>query len=147
MRTHYSWLVRFYVSASVAVTAFVAGWDPTSQHRRVMLEDGHGGAVAIFLLAAFALAALVDLLINDLLPERFSLRCTHRHRHVVFMLMAIGQVGLLFALAAQRELRPSAARYLLDALVAIVVAVAGVRDHYRQEVARRTDFGGLGGPG
>ena len=31
-----------------------------------------------------------DVVINDMLPERFTVDSTHRHRHVVFMLMARG---------------------------------------------------------
>lgn len=130
MKTHFSWLTRFYVSGSVLVTAGIAMLDPGSQHRGIMDQDGYGGAVAIGLLAFTALAGLFDVLINDWLPPRYSLRCTHRHRHLVFMAMAIGQVALAFVEARSDDIRPVMARYLLDACVASLVACLGVYSHY-----------------
>lgn len=139
MKTHFSAALRFYVSASVGVTAAIAGWDPYSQHRFAMSEDGLGGLIAISLLAALSLAGLFDVVINDMLPERFSMLYTHRHRHVVFMLMALGQIALIFALVRSDELRPAAARYLLDGAVCAWVAVRGVMEHVRAERAARAD--------
>lgn len=139
MKTHFSAALRFYVSASVAVTAAIAGWDPYSQHRFAMAEDGYGGLVAMTLLATIALAGMVDVVINDVLPERYSLPWTHRHRHVVFMALAVGQVALIYALIRAGDLKPSAGRYLLDALMATGIAVQGVIDHARHERALRLE--------
>ncbi len=130
MKTHLSWMTRFYVSGSVLVTASIAMLDPWSQHRGIMDQDGTGGVIAIGLLALTAICGLVDVLINDWLPPRFSLSCTHRHRHIVFMVMAIGQVALAFVEARGHDIRPVMARYLLDALVASLVAIMGVYSHY-----------------
>lgn len=129
MMTHASAVLRAYVSCHVLKTAFVAAADPTSQHAFAMQEDGVGGALAIGLMAAFALAGLVDVVINDWLPDRYSIRCTHRHRHVVFMLIAISQVALVLALARADELKPSVSTYMLDAAFAVLIAVQGVFDH------------------
>lgn len=139
MKTHFSAALRFYVSASVAVTAAIAGWDPYSQHRFAMAEDGYGGLIAMSLLGLIALAGIVDVLINDVLPDRYSMRCTHRHRHVVFMLLAIGQVALVLALVKSGDLKPSASRYVLDAFMAAWIAVIGVLDHARAERESRLE--------
>lgn len=139
MKTHFSAALRFYVSASVAVTAAIAGWDPYSHHRFAMAEDGYGGLIAMSLLGLLALAGIVDVLINDVLPDRYSMRCTHRHRHVVFMLLAIGQVALVLALVKSGDLKPSAGRYVLDALMAAWIAVIGVFDHARAERESRLE--------
>lgn len=129
MMTHFSAALRMYVSGSILVTAYVAAADPSSQHAFAMAEDGVGGYMGIGMMTILALAGLFDALINDILPERYSINCTHRHRHVVFMLSAIGQVALVFALAQADELRPSAARYLLDATFAVWISVSGVLAH------------------
>ena len=139
MRTHLSAALRFYVSGSVGVTAAIAGWDPYSQHRFAMSEDGFGGLIAISLLAFIAALGILDVFINDVLPERFSLVCTHRHRHVVFMMLAIGQIALILALVKADDLRPAAARYLLDAVMSAWIAVLGVLAHARAERQGRLD--------
>lgn len=139
MKTHFSAALRLYVSASVGVTAGIAGWDPYSQHRLAMAEDGYGGMLAMVGLALLALAGIADVFINDILPERYSLKCTHRHRHVVFMLIAMGMIALILALVMTRDIKPAAGRYLLDAIAATWIAVRGVLDHARTEREARLE--------
>lgn len=139
MRTHFSAALRFYVSASVGLSAAIAGWDPYSQHRFAMSEDGYGGLFAMSLLAFLAIAGMVDVFINDVLPDRFSMVVTHRHRHVVFMLLAIGQIALIFALVKAGDIKPAAGRYLLDAVMAAWIAVVGVIHHARLEREARLE--------
>lgn len=132
MQTHFSWMARAYVAGSVLVTATIAALDPLSQHRSVMTEDGAGGLLAVGMLACTALVALIDVFLNDLLPPRYSLRCAHLHRHIVFMVLAIGQVALAFVEARDGFARPVVLRYLFDALAAASIACVGVYQHYRQ---------------
>ncbi|RYF54975.1 MAG: hypothetical protein EOO27_22300 [Comamonadaceae bacterium] len=139
MKTHFSAALRFYVCASVGCTAAIAGWDPYSQHRFAMSEDGFGGLIAICLLGVLALLGILDVFINDILPERYSLRWTHRHRHVVFMLLAIGQIALILALVKINGLRPSAGRYAIDAAMSTWIAVVGVMHHFRIDRAERLE--------
>lgn len=138
MHTHFSRALRAYVSLSVGVTAAIAMLDPSSQHR----EAFEGGAlfltstalIGMAFLLAIGIAGFADVVINDLLPERYTIDSTHRHRHVVFMLMAFGQVALMWQVARTHpdELPPVLARYALDAVFAVGIAVCGVVDHYRR---------------
>jgi len=133
MKLTYSWIARFYVSGSILVTAMIAMFDPISQHRAVLMDNGDlVGTVAMILLGALALAGILDVIINDWLPSRFSLHCTHRHRHVVYMVLAIGQVGLVYVLVHDDDLKPVIARYALDAIMAVTIAGKGIKDHYKQ---------------
>ncbi|GAA4321732.1 hypothetical protein GCM10023144_01170 [Pigmentiphaga soli] len=127
MKTIRSWIARFYVSASILVTVGIAMVDPYSQHADAMSTDGTGGVFAILLLGGVALAGLVDVAVNDWSPEHIHLPLTHRYRHVVFMLMAIGQVALTSVILQSGDIRPVIARYLLDALVSVIIAATGVR--------------------
>ncbi len=129
MRTTYSWIARFYVSGSVLVTTLIALLDERSASAEVLQIGTGPGFLAATMLAAVAIAGLLDVFINDWLPARFSLRCTHRHRHVVFMLMGIGQVGLIYVMARRGHLEIVTARYALDAVVAVFVAAYGVHEH------------------
>ncbi|MDP3228532.1 MAG: hypothetical protein Q8N13_11225 [Acidovorax sp.] len=132
MKTTYSWIARLYVSASVLVTGLIAAFDPDSQHREVLLSSGElPGSVALALLIAVALAGIIDVAVNDWLPPQFDLPWTHRHRHVVYMVLAVGQVGLVFALVHGGDVRPVVARYALDAAMAVLIAGYGILDHYR----------------
>lgn len=136
MMTRFSAALRVYLSGSILVTSFVAAADPFSQHAFAMSEDGFGGVLAIGLMAALAIAGLLDAVINDFLPDRYSIQCTHRHRHVVFMLIAIGQVAIVLALVRADEVRPAISVYLWDAAFAVWVAVQGVIGH--AEIVRQS---------
>lgn len=132
MKATYSWIARLYVSASVLVTGLIAAFDPESQHREVLMSSGElAGSLALIMLIGVALAGIVDVAINDWLPARFDLPWTHRHRHVVYMLLAVGQVGLVFALVHGGDIRPVITRYALDALMAVLIAGYGIWDHYK----------------
>ncbi len=141
MQTHYSWMTRLYLSASVVVTAVIALADPTSQHRQA-IEGGNafitgGGIASMVGLLLVALAGIADVVINDLLPSRFSITCTHRHRHVLFMLMAIGQASMMWMLVhGAGEVEWVLARYVVDALAGVAIATWGVRDHYFKRVTQ-----------
>lgn len=139
MKTRLSAALRFYLCASVLVTAAVAAIDPWSQHRAAMSEDGYGGLIGTVCLGALAVIGIIDVFINDVLPAKFSIRCTHRHRHVVFMLIAIGQIALVLALARADDLKPSVIRYVLDAGAALWIAVMGVMQHFRAEEDEREE--------
>lgn len=132
MKTTYSWIARLYVSASVLVTGLIAAFDPDSQHRDVLMSSGDlPGSLALILLIAVALAGIADVAINDWLPARFGLPWTHRHRHVVYMVLAVGQVGLVFALVRGGDIRPVISRYALDAVMAVLIAAYGIWNHYK----------------
>lgn len=129
----YSWIARTYLSLSVLVTAFVAILDPTSQHHQILMSGDHMlGSVMMWLMFALALAALVDVVINDWLPESCVLPWTHRHRHVFYMAMAASQLGLMLAIVQSGFLKPLLARYALDAIMAAAIASKGVYDHWQQ---------------
>lgn len=102
-------------------------------------EDGFGGLIGITLLGVLALAGIVDVVVNDILPSRYSLKVAHRYRHVVFMLIAIGQVALVLALARAMDLKPSVGRYILDASMAAWLACIGVYDHFVNERHQRLE--------
>lgn len=129
----YSWIARTYLSLSVLVTAFVAILDPTSQHHKILMSGDHlVGSFMMWIMFCLALAALVDVAINDWLPDTWSLPWTHRHRHVFYMLMAASQLGLMLAIVQSGFIRPPLARYALDAIMAAAIASKGVWDHWQQ---------------
>jgi hypothetical protein len=55
------------------------------------------------------------------------------------MSLAVGQVALIYALIRVGDLKPSAGRYLLDAVMAAWIAVQGVVDHAKAEKAIRLE--------
>lgn len=134
MKSTYSWIARFYVSGSILITTLMALLDPSAWHRGSMVAQGWGGYVAMALLGVIAAFGLLDVLINDWLPARYNLVCTHRHRHVVYMLMAMGQTVLVLVAVQAQDIRPIMARYVLDAVVSLMVAGYGVMDHYKRGV-------------
>jgi hypothetical protein len=128
---------RFYVSASILVTVVIAMADPYSQHAEAMSKDGAGGFLAMVLLGGLAVAGLLDVAINDWMPPRLCWQFPHRH--IIYMAMAMGQVGLTLVIAQSGDIRPVILRYLLDAFVSVYIAGAGVKSHYSQRMSRATE--------
>ena len=65
---------------------------------------------------------LADIIINDLLPERWQLRFLLRHRHLGYIGIAALNLSYVFAMARADSLTVLAARYLLDATFCTFVA-------------------------
>ena len=77
---------------------------------------------AAWLLVVLVLVALADIVINDLLPERWQLLFVLRHRHLCYIGIALLNLSYVFAMASANSLSVLAARYLLDATFCTFVA-------------------------
>lgn len=128
-------LARFYASASVFVTVAIAAADPYSRHAEAMHSDGASGWVAMTLLGGLAVCGMLDVLINDWFPDSFRWPFPHKHRHMIYMFIAIGMIALTLSVAQANDLGPFIIRYLLDATVSVYIAVRGVQYHYKQRIS------------
>jgi MFS family permease len=127
-------LVRLYASCSILVTVGIAAADRHSRHFEAMQTDGAQGYVAMIVLGTLALFGVLDVVINDWFPDRIRWRFPHKHRHLIYMLMAMGMVGMTLAVAQMGAIAPFIARYLLDAFFSVYIAIKGVQSHYVQRI-------------
>jgi hypothetical protein len=126
-------LLRAYLAirALLLVVGLLA--DPTNLARRAVDTNGLIGWVAITVLGAVALVALFDVLVNDLCPDRFVLPSFIRHRHLVYMALALGSMSM--CLVAYRGGAQSLVPYLwTDAFFAAAVAIVDLlARHHRDQ--------------
>ena len=88
------WFGRLYVSADVAIIALIACFGKGTLSYRVIELSGGAGFWCVLGLACIALVGVLDVFINDLLPERFHLKTVKRHRHFLLMGIAIGSLSV-----------------------------------------------------
>ena len=89
------WFGRLYVSAHVCVLALVASLGQESPLHMLVTRGGQAGYWCALALAVLAFVGVVDVVVNDLLPARFTWCAVKRHRH--FLLMGIAMGALSFA--------------------------------------------------
>ncbi|WP_395055179.1 hypothetical protein [Polaromonas sp.] len=116
------WMTRLYLATNVLALALAAVFDSSTLAHRVLIESGAAGMWAMQALAVVAVVGLADCLVNDLLPDRFILRWSFRHRHLVYMALALGLVSISYITA--KNYGPSTVHvfYMLHAAFATFVA-------------------------
>ncbi len=116
-----SHMLRMYLCLSVALTEYVAIEEPYSLSHMAIVQAGPQGlafAGALFLLS---IVGLLDLIINDILPDRFRMQWAWNTRHIIYMLMALGLASVAVMIAKRFDWTPVVCRYLLDAAFAAAV--------------------------
>ena len=88
------WFGRLYVSADVAIISLIACFGKDTLSYRIIELSGPEGFWCVLALACIALLGVLDVLINDLLPELFHLKTVKRHRHFLLMGIAIGSLSV-----------------------------------------------------
>lgn len=85
---------RIYMGGNAIVAWYVAMSDPRSLLH--LVASSSEGAVLIWLLLIVGVAALLDAVINDLLPQRFHWRPALRQRHFILAALAFCYVAQLY---------------------------------------------------
>lgn len=96
LSVHWQALARTSVASVVLMLSTIILLEPASLLAAIVLSGGPLGRPAMWLLAGIALTACVDVIINDMLPPRFTMEWARHRRHLLYLAMAL----LLTALAA-----------------------------------------------
>lgn len=122
------WMARVFVSLNVAFACLLAFTQVQDAIRAILERAGTPGYVALSGLLGLSALALADVLVNDVLPERFVLRLALKYRHTIYMLMSLGCLSIAFVLVKTPEPSLALLHYGLVAFGALVLAVLDVRD-------------------
>lgn len=116
------WMTRLYLAVNVLFIALIGIFDPASLAHHVIRASGTEGVWAMYLLAGIAALALADCLVNDMLPPQFVMGGSFKRRHLIYMAMAIGLVGVSYVTA--KHTGPTSAHlfFLMQAGFATFVA-------------------------
>lgn len=85
---------RLYMGGSAFVTWYLAMFEPRSMMS--LAASTEAGAALIWCLMLIGMAAVVDAVINDFLPQRFHWRVAVRQRHFILAAMAFCYVAQLY---------------------------------------------------
>lgn len=126
------WLVRLYVALSVLCTVLIICTEPNSLVHQVVAATGVHGWACVIALGVLASLALVDVVVNDLLPAHINVPLARRWRHLVYMLLAMGLVSITGVIAAGVGMTPLLLTFWLDAGVATAIAFFDLFSRHRR---------------
>ncbi len=108
------------MGASAMVSFYMSIWEPRSL--MFLVGSTFEGEVLIGALAIVGLAAVLDAVINDFLPDRFHWRLAVKQRHFIYTAMAFCYMAQLYV--AYLYLRSSGllVHYLCNVLAIMAVA-------------------------
>ena len=92
-----SWAFRMSLLSEALAECVMALFRPSSPNYWVIRHVGNSGVMLMSAALACTVALLLDLLVNDLLPPRFKLRCALRWRHALLLAMAFAPLAMCAA--------------------------------------------------
>lgn len=124
------WLVRLYLALSVVIFTGTALYQPDTQiYRMISLS---GGQFFVFALMLLSLIAMLDAVVNDMFPDRYRLKWAMRHRHVIYMMIALGTFSMAYILWSLSGRPNGAALHLiLSSAMATTIAFLDVFARHR----------------
>lgn len=114
------WLSRFIIACWAGSNVLLSLTRPDSLTALALADSGPMGAVALGLLGSMCGIAIIDCLVNDLMPDRYTL-ATISHRHLGFMAIAIVLVLIAGVIAKHDGASLLLLAYLLPAAFAVIV--------------------------
>ena len=115
-------LFRAYIAGSTLVTVGVISLEPDSMGAKLFIAAGQTGWYVLAAVAGVCLWALVDVLVNDVMPDDFMLRSAMRNRHLTYLALAAGLLSISYVYAASEGWTALILRPAYDACAAIVIA-------------------------
>lgn len=106
----------------VVVSLFVGG----SLNGKLVEQSGEAGFAVLFAQAALAIIGLLDIIINDVLPDRFRIPTARFCRHYVYIGLALCNSAFLLVMAKNDTLTLLALSYVVDGIAAVWIAVGTI---------------------
>jgi hypothetical protein len=127
------WLSRLIIALEVLVLIVVVSWfEESSLTARAIQATGHFGWALIAALFVCCSVAVADVVVNDLMPERFHLPTALNLRNIGFMGMALllAMIGVLVGFS--HGYTPLLYAYWLNALFATAVSFFDIFSRFRR---------------
>jgi len=128
MTTGRRWLARLIVGLDLLVWCTILLFEPLSVTSKILDRAGPSGHLAFVGMIALGVIAIIDVIVNDLMPSRFIFGKAIRHRHFVYMLMCLGCLSTAFVIIKSLGFSVVLLHYGLIALAALLIALLDVRD-------------------
>jgi hypothetical protein len=125
------WLARLFVGMTLLGSTLVMFSEPESLLHRTVDRAGVLGQIATGSLVFVTVLALIDVLINDLLPKKYVLKCAIRYRHTIYMLMSLGCLSMIFVIVRSHGPYSGLIHFGLVAWAAMLIAILDIRDRMK----------------
>lgn len=118
------WLSRAIIAALSLFMGLTALLDQRTLVHAVLAGGDPMGQAVLMLLCAVAALALVDVLVNDLLPPRIVFRLARRARPLVYMALSVGNLMVGAMLARHVGFGWLHAQVMMVVVVAVGLAIS-----------------------
>lgn len=127
------WITRLYVALSVLLSLVVSWLETEALTHQLLNDSGRQGWWIVAALAMVCLTAVADVIVNDLLPTRFSLPTAKRHRHLIYIALSIGVfcMSYVFIVGDGGWFRPLVLPFWLHGVIAAAVAFLDLFQRHR----------------
>lgn len=118
--------LRTYLCAQTLIVIIVSVFTEGSLNGRLVEQAGGVGYLVLALQAALASIGLLDIFINDILPDRFRIPAARFYRHYVYIGLAVCNCAFLLVMAKNDTLTLLALSYVADGMAAVWVSVGTI---------------------
>lgn len=82
-------IARCFALLCASITCYLGWFAPSSLTARVLEMSGATGQGVLAVMTAVALIGIADVIVNDLMPQKYALRRAARNRHSGFNLLGV----------------------------------------------------------
>lgn len=119
-------VARVYVVLSVITTLIVAMFEPNSIYFQHFMQTKFESKFVLGIITMIAVAAIVDLIVNDFMPNKYKIMIFYNKRHLIYMGMSLGMYGMTAAIILTEHSGVVLLRLWLDGFIAAVIAVLDI---------------------
>lgn len=130
-------IARSFVMTQTAATGWLAVAEPTSLTARLLEAGGEVGDLVGLTMVVLAVLALLDVVINDVLPEEWTLKITRLHHEVLYMACGATFLWQAFVTSASDISSALPLYYVFQALLCGAVSWRHGMGVYRERVRDR----------
>jgi ABC-type Na+ efflux pump permease subunit len=124
-------VARLYVVLSVFTSVVMSIFEPASIHHQIFDATGTGSLLVLTAIGAIAGIAFMDIIVNDLAPNKYQLKIFYDNRHILYMALSLGMYGISAAMIFTYGASAVLIRLWLDGGVAAAVAVLDIFARHR----------------
>ena len=121
---------RVYVTISIFLSAMAFAFEPLSSQGSALIAT-KAPQVLVYLALFLCCLTMLDIIINDLAPDNFTLKCTYDYRHLLYMSLAVLSFSISVAVANTYGTSFLMCRLWLDGGIAAIVAFLDIFGRYR----------------
>lgn len=134
-----SWpmIARAFIAVQCLATGWLAVWEPDSLTAQLLATGGDTGAVIGYVMLVIGVLAILDVFVNDLLPDQWVLKITREHHGILYMLCGATFLWQAFVASASMIDSILPAYYVAEGVLCGAVAWKYGMGQYRERIKHR----------